>query len=420
MKLIVDLHIHSKYSRACSKDMEPVGMEHWCSLKGIDVVATGDYVHPEYLKELKEKLEPAEAGLFKLKSKPLSQIRFILSVELALIYKHDGKVRKIHHLVLAPDFEAAEKLSKELGGIGNINSDGRPILGLDSQQLLQIIMGVSDRCMLIPAHAWTPWFSVFGSKSGYDSIEECFGKYADLIKAVETGLSSDRLMNQRCSMLDEIALVSNSDAHSPAKLGREANVLDCELSYDGITETIKRNHPGSFLHTIEFFPEEGKYHLDGHRDCGVRLLPRESQEKKNKCPVCHKPLTLGVLHRVEELADKAWNFKPGPEFVPQRAIIPLEELIADAFECGTATKKVRNEYLSMVQKGKSEFFVLLDLEPEKLKKISHSRVFEAIIKMRRGQINISPGFDGQFGKISIFRKKQENFVNASNIQMKLM
>ncbi len=414
MRLIVDLHIHSKFSRACSSDMDPDGMDHWCRLKGIDVVATGDYLHPVYFKELSQKLVPEEPGLYRLRSQPASKVRFLLSVEISLIYSDQGKTRKVHHLVLAPDMKVAEKLGKAFASVGNVASDGRPILGMSSQAMAALVFDVSPDCRIIPAHAWTPWFSVFGSKSGYDSLEACFGPFTKKIRAIETGLSSDRPMNRRCSMLDKVALVSNSDAHSPAKLGREANVLDCGKSYEGIMKAIASDDPKFFPHTIEFFPEEGKYHMDGHRDCRVCLMPRESIEKKLKCPSCGKPLTLGVLHRVEALADRP----PEPPS-RQKSIIPLEELIADAFGCGVATKKVRDEYLKMVAAGGNEFSLLLDRPESDLKAICQPKVAEGILRMRRGEVKISPGYDGEFGKISIFKKIGKNFDVNGPIQMKL-
>jgi uncharacterized protein (TIGR00375 family) len=419
LRLIVDLHIHSKYSYACSPDMDVEGMQHWCVLKGIDVVATGDYCQPHYYKELREKLVEAEPGLYRHKGLK-NPTRFLCSVELSLIYKDAGKTRKIHHLVLAPDIETAGKIGAELAKRGRVDADGRPIFGISSRALCEIVWGVSSNCVIIPAHAWTPWFSIFGSKSGYDSIEECFGDYSGRIRAIETGLSSDRPMNERLSMLDGIALVSNSDAHSPAKLGREANILDCELSYAGIMRCIEENNPKSFLETIEFFPEEGKYHMDGHRDCRVCLHPRESLEKKLKCPSCGKPLTLGVLHRIEALADRPWNFRKPAGGVGQRSIIPLEELIADAFDCGVATKKVREEYLHVVAQGGNEFRILLEAREDELRDYCQPKVAEGILRVRRKEVKIAPGYDGEFGKISIFREIEKSFAPKGAVQGKLL
>jgi uncharacterized protein (TIGR00375 family) len=423
MRLITDLHIHSSYSRACSPDMRPEGLDHWSRLKGIDIVGTGDYVHPQYLKQLQSELLEAEPGLYKYKKAGAGKdVRFLLSVELSLIYKHAGKTRKVHHLVLAPSLEIAEKLSKELAKRGNIASDGRPILGLFSRELLDLVLSVDPRCALIPAHAWTPWFSIFGSKSGYDSLEECFGADgAKQVFAIETGLSSDRPMNRRISALDRVALISNSDAHSPSKLGREANVLDTERSYDGVLRAFRENTRERFPFTIEFFPEEGKYHYDGHRDCRVCLHPRESKERKGKCPSCGRPLTLGVMHRTEDLADRAWDFVHPEEEGRQRSVIPLEELIADVYDCGVSTKTVRALYLKLVAEFGSEFQILLDQDPKDLARVADPRLGEALARMRAGKVTLAPGYDGEFGKISIFRPlKQKGYETVGKVQLKLL
>ncbi len=421
MRLICDLHIHSKYSRACSPDMEPRGLGHWARLKGIDVVGTGDCVHPRYLRQLREELAEAETGLYRLAADPGSPVRFLATVEVSLIYKHAGAVRKVHHLLLAPSLEAAGRLSAELGRRGNIEADGRPILGLSSRELLDLTLGVDDRCALIPAHAWTPWFSVFGSKSGYDSLEECFGADgARRVFALETGLSSDRPMNRRVSALDRLALVSNSDAHSPAKLGREATVLETSRDYDSILGAVRRNTPDVFPYTVEFFPEEGKYHFDGHRDCRVCLHPRESLERKNRCPSCGRPLTLGVMHRVEALADRPWDHLD-PDGARQRSVVPLEELIADVFDCGVGTKKVRDLYLRLVAAYGGEFAILLDLAPEALAQDAPARLVEAIARMRAGQVALDPGYDGEFGVVRIFReRKEKRFETKGSVQIGLL
>ena len=421
MRLICDLHIHSKYSRACSSQMEPEGLDHWSRLKGIDVVGTGDFVHPLYLAQLRRELLEAEEGLYRFKAKACSPVRFILTVEVSLIYKHAGKTRKIHHLILAPSLAVAGRLSDELGKRGNIGSDGRPIFGFTSAELLDLVFSVDPACALIPAHAWTPWFSVFGSKSGYDSLAECFGAAgAERIFAIETGLSSDRPMNRRVSALDRLALVSNSDAHSPAKLGREANVLDTVRSYAGVLGAIRANTPDVFPYTVEFFPEEGKYHYDGHRDCHVCLHPRESEELKGKCPVCGKPLTLGVMHRVEDLADRPWDYKDA-DGARQRSMVPLEELIADALDCGVASKKVRENYLKLVAEFGSEFAILLDTSVEDLARHAPRRLAEAVARMRSGAVRLDPGYDGEFGMVRIFREpKERKFSVKGNVQMGLL
>jgi len=339
MRFIADLHIHSKYSRATSKDMDVENLNKWAKIKGIKVLGAGDFTHHLWLKELKEKLEPAEPGLFKLvpartysargiknkiysallnndwlpntNNRPQDEgIRFLLSSEISCIYSKNNRTRKIHLIVLAPNFSVVEKINTRLGWIGNLKADGRPILGLDAKELLKIVLNISEDCLVIPGHIWTPWFSLFGSNSGFDSIEECFGDYAKYIYVGETGLSSDPAMNWRWSALDKIALVSNSDAHSPSKIGREANVFDTDLSYSGIVEAIKSKDPQKFLETIEFFPEEGKYHYDGHRNCQISLAPQKAKKMKNICPKCGRPLTVGVLHRVDDLADRKEGKKP--------------------------------------------------------------------------------------------------------------
>lgn len=421
MRLICDLHVHSKYSRACSPEMAPLGLEHWARLKGIDVVGTGDCVHPRYLRQLRDELTEAEPGLYRLKNDPSSPVRFLASVEVSLIYKHAGAVRKVHHVLLVPSLEAAGRLSAELGRRGNIESDGRPILGLASRDLLDLTLSVDSGCALIPAHVWTPWFSVFGSKSGCDSLEECFG--ADGAKAVfalETGLSSDRPMNRRVSALDELALVSNSDAHSPAKLGREATVLETARDYDSVVGAIRRNTPEVFPYTIEFFPEEGKYHYDGHRDCRVRLHPGESRERQGRCPTCGRPLTQGVLHRVGDLADRPWDYQD-LDGTRQRSLVPLEELIADGYDCGVGTKKVREEYLRLVAAFGSEFAILLDASEAELAREASARLVEAIHCVREGQVTLDPGYDGIFGVVRIFRKsKEKRFETKGSVQIGLL
>lgn len=415
MRIIVDFHIHSKYSRATSKDMDITNIVHWADKKGIGIIGSGDFQHPAYFGELKNKLEPAEPGLFKLK-KAQSKARVVLSTEISNIYKQGDKVRKIHTLIFMPDIYKAEKFSKFLSEKGNTDSDGRPILGFSVSELVKITLDICPDAMIVPAHAWTPWFSVFGSKSGFDSLEECFGKYTKHIKAIETGLSSDPSSNWRISGLDSVALISNSDAHSVKKIGREANVFDSSMDYYEIKKIIETKDKKKFLFTIEFFPEEGKYHYDGHRLCGVSYHPREAILLKNRCPVCFKPLTLGVLHRIEEIADRPWDYIP-PDAIPQKHLIQLEEIIADSVNMAPQSKKVQYEYEKILSKCGTEFEVLLDMNEEELKKnISDKRIIEGIIKMRRGEVNIIPGFDGEYGKISIFRKGQEK-KTTKDIQM---
>ncbi len=403
MRIIADLHVHSKYSRATSPGMNPSEICMWADKKGIDVIASGDFQHPKYLEELKKNLKESGNGLYSVKGKNFKS-RLILSTEISNIFKQGGKVRKIHTVVIMPSLESAEKFSKALDERGNINSDGRPIFGFSAADLLKIAKDTDSDSMVIPAHVWTPWFSLFGSKSGFDSVEECYGKEAKHISALETGLSSDITMNRRVSALDNYAFVSNSDAHSPSKIGREANVLDCRLDYGDIKKSIESNSPKNFLYTIEFYPEEGKYHNDGHALCGINLHPREALANKNKCPVCFKPLTLGVLHRVEELADRPWDYKGN--HIPQRHIIPLEEIIADSMGLNVTSKKVTAAYEAAVAKM-PEFKLLLDASEDELKDALGARAAEGVLKVRRNEVNLVPGFDGEFGKISIFRKLED-------------
>lgn len=408
MQFIADLHIHSRYSRACSRDLTPENLCRWGQLKGINVIGTGDFTHPLWVEELQEKLEPADNNLLILKkglwpdNVPQScrgEVNFLLSTEISCIYKKDGKTRKIHALVFVPDFASALRLNSTLAKIGNIRSDGRPILGLDARRLLEMVLEVSPEAMLVPAHAWTPHFSVFGAVSGFDSLEECFGDLTPHIYAIETGLSSDPAMNWRLSALDRITLISNSDAHSPAKLGREATIFDTEMSYNGIMEAIKS---GKGLNgTIEFFPEEGKYHSDGHRECGMRLTPQETVQHDYRCPSCGRKVTVGVLHRVGKLADRPEGFKP-PGSPSYHSIIPLQEVIAETLKVGPASKKVQQMYFNMLEKLGNEFSILLKIPPAEIASAASPQIADAIDRMRTGNIRIEPGYDGEFGTIRIF------------------
>ena len=411
MKFIADFHIHSKYSRAVSPMMDIGNLDNWAKIKGIKVLGTGDFTHPKWFEEIKNELSPAERGLFKLKkgvpSGP-SGTRFILTSEISCIYSKGGKVRKIHIIVFAPSIDAVEKINFKLNQIGNLHSDGRPILGLDAKELTKIVLDADKNCLVVPAHAWTPWFSIFGSKSGFDSLEECFEKYTKYIYAIETGISSDPAMNWRLSQLDRINLISNSDAHSLPKIGREANVFDTELSYEGIVDVLKQPKGSSskkkFLYTIEFFPQEGKYHYDGHRLCNLSLSPQESKKCKNICPKCGKPLVVGTLSRVEELADRSEGFVP-PKAVPFKSLIPLNEIIAESIGVSVAGKEVSRHYNNLVKNLGSEFKILLDLSAEEIEKWSLPEIADGVIKMREGKVFIEPGYDGVYGKIKIFSEK---------------
>ena len=400
MKIAADLHIHSKFSRAVSKEMTLENLDTLARKKGINVLGTGDFTHPQWFREIKAKLEPSEAGLYKLKGSD-SGTRFILTVEISNIYTKNKKGRRVHNLIFVPTIEAAEKINERLGWQGNLRSDGRPILGLDSKELLKIVLDIEPRSLFVPAHAWTPWFSIFGSMSGFDSIEECFDEYSKYIYAIETGLSSDPAMNWRLSKLDKIALISNSDSHSLERIGREANVFDCELSYDAIVEAIKSKNPKKFLYTIEFFPEEGKYHYDGHRLCNFSQDPAVTKEKGKICPVCKRPMTIGVLYRVEELADRPSGTKPA-NAVPFKSLVTLDKIIGDALGVGEKSKAVQREYESLIQKFGNELAVLLDVRESDLKSATDSRISEGILKVREGKVKVTPGYDGEYGKISIF------------------
>jgi len=386
-------------------------------IKGIKVLGTGDFTHPEWFNNLKEKLEPAEPGLFTLKTpqstRPgvVDETRFILTAEISCIYSKGGRVRKIHILIFAPNFEIVEKINTQLSWIGNLKADGRPMLGLEAKELAKIVLNICEDCLIVPAHAWTPWFSIFGSRSGFDSIEECFEDYSKYIYSLETGLSSDPPMNWRLSSLDKITLISCSDAHSPAKIGREANVFDIELSYNGIIEAIKKKDPQKFLYTIEFFPEEGKYHYDGHRNCGISCSPTETKKYNGICPVCGRPLTVGVLNRVEQLADRPEGFKP-ENAIPYKSLIPLEEIIAEALGLGVGTKEVEKEYLSLIEKFGSEFNVLLNVSLSDLKLATLPEVAEGISRVREGKVRVEPGYDGVYGKIKIFSEEEKKEVSG--------
>ena len=427
MRFIADFHVHSKFSIATAKNLDLENLYIAAQLKGIKVVATGDFTHPGWFSEIKEKLVPAEEGLFKLKDAIASkcdthvppscrdQVRFILESEISNIYKKNNKVRKNHNLVFVPSLSIAERFNAKLERIGNIKSDGRPILGLDARNLLEILLETSEQNYLIPAHIWTPWFSLLGSKSGFDSMDECFEDLTHQIFAIETGLSSDPPMNRRISALDDITLVSNSDAHSPLKVGREANIFDTELSYSAIKSAIKRGDPNRFLGTFEFYPEEGKYHLDGHRKCNVRLRPKESMKQGGKCPVCGKPLTLGVLYRVEELSDRVEGATPQKKH-PFYSIVPLSEILSEIFRVGSGSKKVQQGYHGLLAKLGPEFEILHSLKKQTIDKSGVPLLGEAIRRMRQKEIFITPGYDGEFGKIKIFKQdEREKLIGQKSL-----
>ena len=419
MKIIADLHIHSHYSRATSKDLNFEQLYKWAQLKGVQVVGSGDIAHPGWLEEMREKLEPAEAGLFRLKAEVAAdvdpeippacrgEVRFMLAGEISNIYKKFDKVRKIHNVVFLPSLEAVETFQIELEKIGNIRSDGRPILGLDARDLFEIVLETDPQAYLIPAHIWTPWFSLFGSKSGFDRIEECFEDLTPHIFALETGLSSDPPMNWQLSALDRFTLVSNSDAHSPPKLAREANHFETELSYPAIFDALKNGDPDRFKGTIEFFPEEGKYHFDGHRKCGIRWAPQTTRDHDSRCPVCGRPVTVGVMHRVAELADRPEGVKP-ERWHPYVSLIPLPEVLAEVLGVGPASKGVRRLHANLLAKLGPELSILQDAPLEELERLGGARLKEAIRRMRRGEVHIDAGYDGEFGIIKLFEKSERD------------
>lgn len=409
MRFIADLHVHSKYSRATSRDMSPDIISRWAKIKGISLIGTGDFTHPFYFDELLTKLEETNRGILKLKGRD-EGVSFILTVEVSNIYSQGGRLRKIHTLIFSPDFNKAEKINKSLGNRGKLSSDGRPIFGFPVRDLVKLVLDISGDCFIVPAHAWTPWFSLFGANSGFDSIEECFGDEAKNIYAIETGLSSDPEMNWRLSALDKIALISNSDAHSPNKIGREANIFDCEIDYWNIIDAIKKKDKKRFIATIEFFPEEGKYHYNGHRDCGVVMSPNETRTNGLICPVCKKKITVGVMQRVEDLADRPEGFVPKGA-IPSIHAIPLEEVISDALDSNVGTVSVTKEYNKMIEEGGSEYSILFDTSIEDLSRFSHPKVVEGIKKMREGRVKINPGYDGVYGKVSLFGEEPKKDLN---------
>ena len=403
MKMIADLHIHSRFSMATSKEGTPENLDFWARKKGISLIGTGDFTHPVWREELKERLVSEGNGLYRLKEEsrkfPGEGTRFVVSGEISSIYKKNGKTRKVHNVILLPGLEAADAMAQRLEKIGNIHSDGRPILGLDSHDLLEMMLDVCPEGILIPAHIWTPHFSVLGAKSGFDSVEECFEELAPYIHALETGLSSDPAMNWRISKLDRYQLVSNSDAHSPSKLGREANLLDIDCSYEGLYRAIQTGE--GLEGTVEFFPEEGKYHFDGHRKCGVSLSPVEAERLGGICPVCGKKLTMGVDHRVEQLADRAEGFvkKDGKKY---ESLVPLPEVISTCMGYSAASKKVQGCFEQMIQTLGTEFDILRNVPSEDIKSCAGERIAEGIENVRTGNVKRIPGYDGEYGKIELF------------------
>jgi uncharacterized protein (TIGR00375 family) len=453
---VADLHLHSKYSRAVSKDMVLPLMAMWAKRKGISILSTGDFTHPLWFREIKDQLAESQPGLFKLKipDDKTKDLLFLLSVEISSIYSQGGRGHRIHNLVFSPSFETAEKINKELVKRGcNLGSDGRPIIGLSSIQLLELILSIDKNAILIPCHAWTPWFSLYGSNSGFDSIDEAFGDYAKYIYGVETGLSSDPFMNWQIPELNNRSILSFSDAHSLMKMGREATVFahkngitddksqvsnDNKITYNDIVAAIKKDPEGKFKigYTIEFYPEEGKYHYNGHRNCQIVQTPKETKEKGTICPVCHRPLTVGVMHRVEELAKgNDWfgqeTVKLNPNGVkwildktgnhpPFLKLVQLVQIIAESMSATVSSQKVINMYNDICSKFGSELEVLLKTPSQEIEKSFGERLAEGIEKVRKGEIVILPGFDGQYGIVKIWddkkvTEKQTNLVSQLGI-----
>jgi uncharacterized protein (TIGR00375 family) len=426
MRFHADLHVHSKYSRATSRDLDLEHLAAWACRKGIGVVATGDFTHPAWRAELGQKLVPAEAGLYRLRDEieravmatlPAScrtPVRFMLEVEISTIYKKGERTRKVHHLIYAPDFDTVDRISAQLARIGNIASDGRPILGLDSRDLLEIALESDPHAYLVPAHIWTPWFAALGSQSGFDSIKDCYGDLADSIFAVETGLSSDPPMNWRVSFLDRYRLTSNSDAHSPGKLGREATTFDCELDYFAIEHALRTGH--GYVGTVEFFPDEGKYHLDGHRKCEVRLSPQETLAHRGRCPVCGEPVTIGVEHRVETLADRseAQTLPPATAGAVSN-LVPLPEILSELTASGPATRAVTTGYDQAIAKLGAELAILEEVPVEDIARASSALLGEAITRLRAGQVICEPGYDGEYGVIRLFQEDELERLTAGGL-----
>lgn len=415
MSYIADLHVHSHYARATSKDLHLCGLATWAQIKGIDVVGTGDFTHPAWYKILQEELVAQGNGFFKLKSRPdtslygvgvkapYRDVHFCLSVEVCCIYHDGGKLRKSHHLICVAELEAAHRLKSALADFGDLAVDGRPILQLSARNLLEIVLETSPRAHLIPAHIWTPWFAILGSRSGYNSLEACFGDLTSHIFALETGLSSDPAMNWRWSDLDKYTMLSNSDAHSPRKLGREANLLDTELTYDAMFHAFKTRE--GFEGTLEFFPEEGKYYLDGHRHCKVCYTPEQTRRHKGICPLCQKPLTLGVLHRIDALADRGKPLQP-PGMPGFTHLIPLEEIISQIRGRGVSTKSVRTLYAKAIQTLGSELDILRKVSLKAIEQKLGPTYAQAIHALRSGEVTRQAGYDGVYGTISLTSRKR--------------
>jgi uncharacterized protein (TIGR00375 family) len=417
MQVICDLHIHSKYSRATSKEMNLDGLSKGAKLKGLNLLGTGDFTHPLWLRELKEKLNEIEnLGLYKY-----NDIYFMLTTEVSTVFEYEGKIRKVHHVIHAPSFEIVDQINESLSKYGDLKSDGRPTLNLSAVELVDILMNISKDIVITPAHIWTPWFSLFGSRSGFDRIQDCFQEKTKYIFSLETGLSSDPLMCWRLSSLDRFALLSNSDSHSPHpwRIGREANVFELkEVSYYELFDAVKKKDNKRFLYTIEVSPNYGKYHFDGHRKCNVCFSPKEAEKFNNICPICRKKLTVGVLHRVEELADREEGYIP-KDAIQFKTLLPLYEIISYVMGINQLySKPVLQEHDKLIEKIGSELNVLLNVPYEDLIKITNEKIAKAIIKVRNGEINYIPGYDGVYGK-PVFNGKETVLPDKKVSQLSL-
>ena len=402
MRVVADFHIHSRYSRATSPQLDLDLLAQWGRYKGIHLLGTGDCTHPLWLSELKQKLKISSGGFYEYQG-----IQFLLTTEVNTHFVVGGKSRRIHNVLFVPSIPIAETLNQRLARYGDLTSDGRPSLNLSARDLVKLCLEVSQEILIVPAHVWTPHFSIFGANSGFDTVEECFGDQTKEIFCLETGLSSDPAMNWRLSRLDRYTLISNSDSHSATRIGREANVFECVgPSYREILEILKTKDPKRFLYTIEFFPEEGKYHFDGHRHCKARISPAESAKHQNRCPVCGRKVTIGVMHRVEELADRPADYQPSKQ-IPFKRLVPLDQILSEARGVGVGSKAVEQEYLDLVKRVGTEFEILVDLSEEALRKSLPPKVAEGILRVRAGQIEILPGYDGEYGHVQIFEKGKE-------------
>jgi DNA helicase II / ATP-dependent DNA helicase PcrA len=427
VRYVADIHIHSRFARATSRDLNAPNLHRWSALKGVTVVGTGDFTHPEWLAELKDHLVPAEPGLYRLKDELLrdveadlypgcrNDVRFVLSSEISLIYKKDDKTRKVHHVIVMPDFDAVDRLNARLDEIGNLKSDGRPILGLDSRDLVEICLEACEGVLFIPAHIWTPHFAALGASSGFDTLEACFGDMLSHIFTIETGLSSDPPMNWRLSMLDRYAIVSNSDAHSPQKLAREGTCLNTDLSFSGMYEALKSNDPVRLEGTLEFFPEQGKYHLDGHRKCGVRWHPSETLAADGLCPECGKKLTVGVLHRVELLADRPEGERPS-KARPFESLVPLKEVIGSAMGVGPTSKRVDAVYHRLLGELGPELEILRSVPVEDIAICGEPLVAEGVRRMRVREVTAIGGFDGEYGTIQVLSADDRERLRAEGTE----